>query len=590
MNTTQRFVLFAGALALTVLVGCSSTDMLPEMLGEDPSALDGSDSVADVVNNIGDQDAAQPLPVGTTAKVRNESDRSADVTVRFVQGDTIVHLAFVRVTPETETAVVSLEVADSVQVSGIDEQGVALTGATLTFGRDFDYAAPATYTIYPADETGDSEPSDGDPSAPDASENPGMEVPEEVAYEPPTIELTEPSADLRVMLGSPLTLRWEDSSSVPGAVVWLGLRALEGESAGTFIPLGPAVGAALDGISDELVVVVQDLELGAYEVVARIDDGVQVTSFTSPGILEISSDADNVAPRIKLKAPVSLLRLGGLDLLHIAWEDSDPDDNATVLFALVPTDPDAALGGAFELNPPVAEDPDGGNRDMGYWWLEDVLPGLYDLVATIDDGDLIGIDRVSGVVRILPEEDNDAPTLLLEQPAENLDVPSDGSFLVQWSDSDENDNARISLILDPLLTAVGSAADEILLVSSVGEDGDGDADRITLGVPPNTPVGAYRLKGVITDGQLETSTYAPGVLFIGQGARLLTGGNLIPQEGQGTEPPPPPHPDEPEVDGSLRPPAGEGTETDGVDSDEGPSPMPIDPENLLEPYEAPTNP
>ena len=520
MKSAQRFGVILSVLTSAVLAGCGA-NALPGTLGDDQSALDASQSVADVVNNLDDDGAEQPLPAGTTAKVRNESARSADVTVRFVQGDTIVHLAFVRVTPETETSVVSLEVADAIQVSGIDEQGVALASATLNFGSDFDYALPATYTIHPAGEADVTDPTDEDPSTPEPSEDPGIDVPDEVPYEPPTIELLEPSTELRLVLGSPLTLKWEDSSSVPGAVVWLGLRALEGDRAGTFIPLGPAVGAALDGLSDELVVVVQDLELGQYEVVARIDDGKRVASFTSPGIIEISSDDDNAAPRIELEAPVSLMKLGSLDLLRIAWDDSDPDDNATVLFSLVPTDPDSALGGSFELSPPVAEDPDGGNRDMGYWWLEDVLPGLYDLVATIDDGNLAGSDRVSGVIRIMPEEDNDAPVLVLEEPAKDLEIPLDGSFLVQWFDSDANDNARISLLLDPLLPPTADVVDSILLVSSLGEDEDADADRITLGVPPNTPSGAYRVKGLITDGQLESVTYAPGLLFIGEGAKVL---------------------------------------------------------------------
>jgi len=584
MKTAQRASVVAGVLVVAALVGCSGTDALPGMFGGNSSAQDGSQSVGDVVNSLDGGGVGQPLPAGTTAKVRNESDRSADVTVRFVQGDTIVHLAFVRVTPETETSVASLEAADSIQVSGVDEQGSALASATLTFGADFDYTLPAVYTIRPADGADPTDPQEG-PSAPGSSENPGAETPDAATYERPTIALLEPTDDLRLVLGSTLTVKWEDTSSVSGTVVWLGLRAVNGNTAGDFIPLGPAVGAALDGLNDELLVVVQDVEVGNYEVVARIDDGVQVVSVTSPGIVEVSSDSDNAAPRITLEAPVSLMRLGSLDLLRIAWDDSDPDDNATVWFSLVPTDPDASLGGSFEIGPPVAEDPDGGNRDMGYWWLEDVLPGLYDLVATIDDGDLAGTSRVSGVIRIVPEEDNDAPILVLEEPAEDLDIPLEGSFLVQWSDSDTNDNARVSLMLDPMLSPSGGAADEILLVSSLGEDED--ADRITLGVPDDTPVGAYRVKGVITDGQIEASTYAPGLLFIGEGAKALwAGGGLVPGDDRDPPPPPPP-PEDPKDDGSLRSPPDDETETDGVDPNEGPSDVPVDPGVELEPGNKP---
>ena len=107
---------------------------------------------------VGDVTAESPTPApGSSpmalgdgvvrARVRNESDVSADVTVRFIQGETIVHLAFVRVLPVTVTTVISPDAADRVELSGIDTLGRALRPETLIFGLDFDESMPAEYVI-----------------------------------------------------------------------------------------------------------------------------------------------------------------------------------------------------------------------------------------------------------------------------------------------------------------------------------------------------------------------------------------------------------------------------------------------------------
>jgi len=86
--------------------------------------------------------------------------------------------------------------------------------------------------------------------------------------------------------------------------------------------------------------------------------------------------------------------------------------------------------------------------------------------------------------------------------------------VVRWTDSDENDNARISLLLDPDLAATGLDGDEILLVESLGEDADGAGDQVTLGVPAAAAAGEYRVVGTITDGLSQLVTRAPGRLIV----------------------------------------------------------------------------
>jgi len=211
------------------------------------------------------------------------------------------------------------------------------------------------------------------------------------------------------------------------------------------------------------------------------------------------------------------VELGAGALLSVAWEDEDVDDNATITFALESSEATEANIGPFVIGPPLAEDPDGASGDSAALALTDVLPGLFDLVGRISDGELEGIARVQGVVRILPEPENDPPVLVLTQPAAGVEVeigPGD-SFLVAWEDSDADHNARISILLDPDETGADLDGDEILLAASLGEDEDGVADSILLGVPTGVAKGDYRVVGVITDGIVEVVTRAPGIVRYG---------------------------------------------------------------------------
>ena len=167
----------------------------------------------------------------------------------------------------------------------------------------------------------------------------------------------------------------------------------------------------------------------------------------------------------------------------------------------------------YAVSPPLSEDPDGG-ADSLHWVIKDVLPGVYDLVGMIDDGRLKGTDRVEGVVIVLPEPENDAPHLILLEPGEAIEVETDGLLTVRWSDSDENDNALIALMLDPTLFGYDLDGDEILLVSSLAEDQDGPADILTLGLPADVPLGRYRVAGLISDGPSQAIAFAPGVIEV----------------------------------------------------------------------------
>ncbi|MGB2985432.1 MAG: hypothetical protein WBE26_06070, partial [Phycisphaerae bacterium] len=192
----------AGSVILTACDGSGDTS-LGELGGTESAASTSSgtsssegsqtseQSVGDVTTDIngGAVEPAQPLPpkAAVAARVRNESANRADVTLRFIHDETVVHLAFVRVLPDTVTTVLSPKPAGLIEASGIDERGEALASDAFAFGVDFDETTPAEYTI--TDEPPDEPPPD-DPEP----DNP----------EPATLTMLEPASDDTRTLGSTL--------------------------------------------------------------------------------------------------------------------------------------------------------------------------------------------------------------------------------------------------------------------------------------------------------------------------------------------------------------------------------------------------
>lgn len=450
---------------------------------------DGNDPPGDVADG-GDGSTNGPLTLETlTAQIRNESDFRADVTVRFLADNVVVHLAFTRVMPHNITSVRTSKQADQIEFSGVDERGSNLTTTTLALGQDFDTENPAVYVIarVRADDPVDIPPAD-----------------------PVEITMLEPATDIQVTIGTSIFIRWNDAGGNADAVVRIFLQPEANTHDDGRIPLGPPVAAASDGLNDQLSIVVQGIEPGRYVVIGEISDDSTIASSTAGGILTLVVDEDNQAPTLTILSPTTLVELESDETLSISWDDEDPDDDAAIVFRLEAVGADAVGIGPFLLTPPIAEDPDGLANDSVAASLAGVLPGLYDLVGEIDDGRLTGTDRVTAVVRVLEALTNDPPQLELLEPSTNIDITPGGTFLVRWVDEDSNDDAQISLFLDPDLQSGSLDGNEILLASAIGEDGDGGADEIILGIPSGIPKATYRVAGAITDGVTEIITWAPG--------------------------------------------------------------------------------
>lgn len=527
MRHTLLAILLAAIGASTVYLstGCDSSSGLGSGLipGSDPTAPVNNSGGGAPVDSVGDvfgggQSSVLPNDGSIRARVRNESDAQADVTLRFIRNGVIVHLAFVRATPGTITTVLSPQMSDQLDLSGVDASGGALQPRTLMYGQDFDMATPAEYVITRAAQppsSGGETPGPVVPGNPPVADPPTAPVPN--VPRAPTIVLHEPASDIALALGSTFTARWTDTADLAGASVVIGLRRV-GSSG--IVPVSPAVAAGLDGLHDELNIVVQGIQPGTYEVVATINDGVATASSTAAGRVLVEVDPLNIAPTLSILSPASLTTLNVGDELTITWDDADPDGNATITFELVASAGSDLGVGSFVVGPPIAEDPDGPMADRLRVRLDYVLPGLYDLVGTISDGFLVGTARVERAVRLLPVNAplNDAPLLTLTQPSSDIVVSPGSSLQVSWTDSDANDDARISIMLDPDLFALAPDGDEIVLVAGLSEDLDGSGDTISLGLPHNLIFGAYRIVGTITDGLVQSVSFAPGHVVVSPSA------------------------------------------------------------------------
>ena len=475
-------------------------------------------SVADVTVEIVADEALddQPAPAGNaiTARIRNEGTIRVDVTLRFVREDVVVHLAYLEVMPQTVTTVVSPEPADVVEVSGVDENGVAIPSQTFVFGVDFDEHNAAVYSVAPeATPANDGAENDAGASSTGADEDSSETAAEtNAAPTTATISLLAPPADVTYALGSVVRAKWTDSGGSSDAILTVGLRPAGSATGDDYVPLSPQIAVASDGINDEIEFVVQNVSPGLYDVAAELVDGGSTVWAVAPGRINVVNDAQNSQPSLSILAPNAYAEFVNGDILSLAWADADADDNANIQFSLETSTDVGAL--TYMLGPPFSEDPDGPSEDAADLVISDVLPGTYDLVGTIDDGHLAATIRLTALIGILPDPVNSPPSIELIQPDANIEVDVNGAFLVGWIDADENDNAMIAIALDPDLDKTVADGDEILLVAAVGEDEDGPGDYIMLGIPEGVALGTYRVMAVITDGVTEVVAFAPGQIEV----------------------------------------------------------------------------
>ncbi len=525
LKTAFRSLAICGMAALwSCPLGCGvapSSDPVESSAASNGQDLPGAEPAAETPGSVGEvtsgefpgelsgNDGSNPA-AGPQVQVRNLAPLAARVTVVFSLSGAQAHVAYVRVLGGTTATVISPVNADRADVSGMLADGSSLPPGTFSIAKSGSPSAGPVYVI--AADTGLPGGSDGEP-------------PDEGSDEPPNLILEFPVADVTLALGSTLDVRWSDESGAGEAIVIFYLRPVGDLDRSRWVQVSPALSAMLDGINDELKIVLQGAPAGQFELVGEISTFTHSVLAVGPGKLFLFHDPGNLAPVIDIVTPSSPVQLGNADFLDIQWEDSDADSSAQVFLSLFGV-LDSGETVTFPLAGPIAEDPDDAQHDSMRVSMRGVLPGTYDLVASLTDGLLSGVSRREQAVQITSTGHNVAPVISIQQPAEDVEVLTSGSFALAWTDEDPDSSAIISLMLDPDLDAESLDGNEILLISSIAEDPDGAAsDDVRLGLPQNLHPGKYVLAASITDGLSQSVAFASGhVIVVDQG------------EGQGGEP------------------------------------------------------
>ncbi|MCC7290537.1 MAG: hypothetical protein IT449_00585 [Phycisphaerales bacterium] len=525
LKTAFRCLAICGMAALwSCPSGCGvapPSDPVESFTAPNGQELPGAEPAAETPGSVGEvasgefpgelsgDDGASPAE-GPQVQIRNLSPLAARVTIVFSLSGLQAHVAYLRVLGGTMETVISPVSADRADISGMLADGSSLLPGTFSMGKSDSPTAGPVYVI------------DADSGQPGGSEG---EPPPEGADEPPGLILESPAGDVALALGSTLDVRWSDESGAGEAIVIFYLRPVGDPDRSRWIQLSPALSAALDGINDELMVVLQGAPAGQFELVGEISTFEHSVLAVGPGKLFLFHDPGNLAPVINIVTPTSTMQLGEADFLDIEWEDSDADSSAQVFLSLFGV-LDSGETVTFPLAGPIAEDPDGPQSDSMRVSMRGILPGTYDLVASLTDGLLSGVSRREHAVQITSTGHNVAPAISIREPAEDVEVSAGGSFAIAWTDEDADSSAIISLMLDPDLGAESLDGNEILLISSIAEDPDGaTSDEVRLGLPQDVHSGKYVLAASITDGLSQAVAFAPGLVLV-----------LDRGEGQGGEP------------------------------------------------------
>jgi len=540
--------------------GCTqqgSSSFLSSNNNDNQGSGSSANSVSDVTFGGGTEGGTEfPVPSSAVrARVRNESSAGSNMTVKFLRGTSIVNISIIKAIPSSITTVTSPESAQLVELTGVDSNGRVLPAKTFVLGVDFQSGVPAEYIIRdpsippPPDNSGGDGSTSGGSNGGGSSggstggangggsdsgsgssnqpgnppDNGGGSTPPGPAPVTPALTLLEPAQDTTIFIGTTVHVRWDDAATDATSTVSLFVRPAGDTNESDWISLGPAVGALLDGVNDQADVLIEGVDAGTYEIVGVLSDPASSDVVgVAPGKIIAEKPSEGVAPTITLTPQSSRQVVHNGDLIRVHWTDVDPGGNSIITFSLESLDSTGTGVQTFTLSPTFPGGPDG-SADSANITIAGIIPGTYDLVARISDNGLSGSDRLLDAVTVLPDVRNDPPTFSFVDPTTDIDVAAGASFEVRWTDSDANDNAQISFLLDPDWQNVPLNGNEYLLASSISEDPDEVGDQTRLALPAGLPNGAYVLVAVITDGLIEVQVRDTGFIYVGRSSNDQNG-------------------------------------------------------------------
>ncbi len=391
--------------------------------GDSTNAAAGPQTVADVTS----EQATEPPPGQTlpaaaavNVQIQNASDKSADVTLRFLRNNVVVHLTLLRVPAGITSLVVGPDQAEYIEAGGTDENGLVLPAGTFERGVDFDESKVAIYRIGEAAD----EPSPGQPlpGTGPVNQDGGPDTPG--VNDPPSIEMLEPSSDVQARLGSLLTLQWRDADPDNDARIGLLMRPVGGND-DLSAQLAPVLAEDPDGPNDRLRVVIEGIAPGVYEVVGAIDDGAADAESVAPGLVTVVGNPEDAAPTLTILQPSVNVTVIREESLAVQWDDASTSD-AYITFYL-DADGIAFNEDDIQVSPPLAAGPDGGTNDSGRLAIAGVPTGEYELLGVINDGELLGTARARGRVTVI-RRSLPGPPPPSGQPCSYDEQCSDGIF------------------------------------------------------------------------------------------------------------------------------------------------------------------
>ena len=194
----------------------------------------------------------------------------------------------------------------------------------------------------------------------------------------PEFVFTEPNGyNDEVVQGDDYTLGWMDNDPEENATIDLYLDTDTNQYNKNEQELITGLSEDDDGSSDEYTFNTADISPGTYYPLARIADDVNDDQFVYGLPIEV---LPNQRPSITIISPPSGTKVILTKGYYIAWEDDDPDNNASI--DLYYDMDNKNKDGILINSEPIEEDE---SRDAYYWIVGDVTPATYYIYAKIYD-------------------------------------------------------------------------------------------------------------------------------------------------------------------------------------------------------------
>ena len=239
-------------------------------------------------------------------------------------------------------------------------------------------------------------------------------------------------------------------------------------------------------------------EIASSALTVKYLNNLSPSTFTGNADYLVELKAINTSPTLTITEPDGTDDTASTSYT-ISWQDSDPEENAT-LALYYDTDNSGADGTLIVEN--LSED---AATDTHTWDTTALPAGTYYIYGVIKDGVNAAITSYSkGAVTI---SQNTPPTLTITEP-DGTDDTASNSYTISWQDADPEENATLALYYD----TDNSGADGTLIVENLSEDAATDThtwDTTAL------PAGDYYIYGVINDGvNAAVTAYSKGVVTI----------------------------------------------------------------------------